>query len=185
MNRIEDERIKFYLEHEVRIREWAALEVEVRKFVHRFYCSLEGDIAAALRTGRNADQEVELVFNDMGDWPGFALRRQDWPKGDEDPDVRLEWERRKALFSREGHLYCGVRTPSERYRRPFTKERRPAYPRQSSWWPAYAHVDPPRDRFWEGDELTRYREGLVEILFDAWRDLAPLVDEAVRYPVDG
>lgn len=29
MNRIEDEQVKFYLEHEARIREWAALERQV------------------------------------------------------------------------------------------------------------------------------------------------------------
>ena len=52
MNRIEDERIKFYLEHEARIREWAGLEAEVCKFVDRFYRSLKGDLDAALRSGR-------------------------------------------------------------------------------------------------------------------------------------
>ncbi len=34
MNRIEDERIKFYLQHEARIREWAGLEAEAREFVN-------------------------------------------------------------------------------------------------------------------------------------------------------
>ena len=42
MNRIEDEPIKFYLEHEAQIREWAALETEVAKFADRFYRSLKG-----------------------------------------------------------------------------------------------------------------------------------------------
>ena len=43
MNRIEDEPIKFYLEHRARITEWAGLEAEVRKFADRFYGSLKDD----------------------------------------------------------------------------------------------------------------------------------------------
>ena len=182
MNRIEDEPIKFYLEHEAQIREWAALEADVVKFADRFYRSLKGDIDAALRAGRIADEGVESFFREEGDWPGLGFRRQDWPQDSEDPDVRLEWNRRSARFSPGGNLVCGVRTNKERYRRPFTKERRPAYPRQSSWWPAYVHVDPPAGRFWEGDNLKGYRERLVETLLDAWRNLAPLVDEAVGHP---
>ena len=41
MNRIEDEQVKFFLEHQVQIREWAALEAKVSKFVDRFYRSLK------------------------------------------------------------------------------------------------------------------------------------------------
>ena len=41
----EDERIRFYLEHGARIREWARLENEVRNFVDQFYRSLNGDPA--------------------------------------------------------------------------------------------------------------------------------------------
>ncbi len=184
MNRIEDEPVKFYLEHEAQIREWAALEFEVVKFADRFYRSLKGDIDAALRAGRIADEGVESFIHEVGDWPGLGFRRQDWPKGDDDPDVRLEWNCKSTRFSPGGHLVCGVRTNAERYRQPFAKERCPAYPRRSGWWPAYARVDPPVGRFWEGDNLKGYRERLVETLLSAWRDLAPLVDEAVSRSVD-
>ena len=80
---------------------------------------------------------------------------KDWGSGDgigprvgTIPDVRLEWNRNSARFSPGGHLICGVRTNEERYRQPFTKERRPGYPLQGSYWPAYARVDPPVGRFW-------------------------------------
>ena len=49
MNSIENEQIKFYFQHEERIREWANLETEVFEFVDRFYRSLKGDLDAALR----------------------------------------------------------------------------------------------------------------------------------------
>ena len=181
MNRIDDEQIKFYLEHEARISEWAALGAEVSKFVDRFYRSLKGDLDAALGSGRIADRRVE-VFLVGKDWPGLGLRRQDWPKGEGGPDVRLEWSRKTARFSRDDNLVCGVMTPKESYRLPFTKEARPAYPKSSKWYPAYRQVDPPSGRFWEGDNLKQYRDYLVETILTAWKDLAPLVDEAVGHP---
>ena len=182
MNQIEDERIKFYLQHEARIREWAGLEAEVCKFVDRFYRSIKGDLDAALRSGKIADDGVESFFDGIGDWPGLGLRRHDWPKGTEDPEVRLEWRRKSARFSPDENLICGVRTNMERYRQPFTKETCPTYPLHCSWWPAYTNVDPPVGKFWEGDNLKEYRDCLVETILKAWKDLAPLVDKAVGHP---
>lgn len=181
MNRIDDEQIKFYLEHEARIREWAALGNEVSKFVDRFYRSLEGDLGSALGNGMIADRRVEVFLAD-GDWPGLGLRCQDWPEGDDEPDVRLEWSRKSAGFPPGGYLVCGVRTPLKRYRPPFTKEACPDYPRRTSWWPASKNLKPPVGRFWEGDNLKYYRTHLVETILTAWKDLAPLVDVAVANP---
>ena len=183
MNRIEDERIKFYLQHEARIREWAGLEPEARKFVNRFYRSIKGDLDAALRSEKIAADGVESFFDEEDkDYRGVGLRRHDWPKADKDPDVRLEWMRSSARFSRGGYLLCGVRTNDERYRQPFTKERCHNFPLSGPWWPAYTNVDPPGDKFWEGDNLKKYRDYLVETVRKAWDDLAPLVDTAVGYP---
>ena len=102
MNRIEDEPTRFYLEHEALIREWAGLEAGVRKFADRFYRSLEGDLAAALRSGRIADDAVESFFMEYPSYRGLVLRRHDWPKRSEDPDVRLEWKRERVRFSDGG-----------------------------------------------------------------------------------
>ena len=181
MNRIENEQIKFFLEHEERIREWAGLEAEVVKFVDRFYRSLKGDLDVALRSGTIAEDGVQS-FLVGGSWPGVGLRRQGWPKGDDDPDVRLEWSRKSALFPPRGWLLCGVRTNVTSYRSSFVKEDRPAFPRSSLWWPAYRNLDPPKGRFWEGDNLKGYRDYLVETILTAWKDLAPLVDDAVGHP---
>ena len=181
MNRIEDERIKFYLEHEAQIREWVGLEDEVRTFADRFYCSLRDDLDATLRSGKIVDDDVQPFF-DKSDYRGLGLRRHDWPEGNEDPDVRLEWHRKWVVFSDRDHLICGVRTKLERYRQPFANERRPNHPDQNAWWPAFAKVGPPAGRFWEGDNLQEYRDCLVETIVTAWKDLAPLVDEAVGRP---
>lgn len=180
MNRIENEQIKFFFQHEERIREWIGLEAEVIKFVDRFYRSLRGDLDAALANGRIAADDVES-FLVGGDWPGVGLRRRGWPEGDDDPDVRLEWQRKKALFPPHGWLICGVRTNVNDYRVPFTKEARPGFPRQTQYWPAFKDVDPPDGGFWEGNNLEEYRARLVETIFEAWEELAPLVDEGVGH----
>ena len=177
MNRIENERIKFYLEHETRIREWSDLEVEVGEFVDRFYRSLKGDLDEVLKSKGYADDDIKS-FLVGGSWPGLGLRRRGWPTGDEDPSVRLEW-RKQSSFPPHGVLICGVKANRQRYGGPFTAAARPSYPCQSPEWAAYKKVEPPDDRFWEGDNLMDYRSHLVRTIFQAWTDLAPLVDEAV------
>ena len=178
MNRIEDERIKFFFQHEERIREWADLEAEVIKFVDGFYCSLESDLDEAIADGRIADGDVESVLVG-GNWPGVGLRRRDWPEGDGDPVVRLEWSLKSAAFPPRGWLVCGVRTTVNDYKPPFTREACPSFPKRSPHWPAFRDLEPPGDRFWEGDNLREYRDHLLISILKAWVDLAPLVDEAV------
>ncbi len=182
MNRIEDERIKFYLQHEERIREWASLETEVIKLADRFYRSLKGDLDAAVRSGKIGGDGVDSFLDETWPhWPGLVLRRQDWPQGDEGPHVRLQWHTKTSCFPPHGELICGVMSSSKKHRQPFTKEARPAYPLQNSWWPAYKNVEPPEDGFWEGDNLKEYRNHLVATILKAWKDLSPLVDKAVGH----
>ena len=181
MNRIEDERIKFYLEHEAQIREWADLKAEVCEFLDRFYCSLKDDLDAALKSGEIPDDDVESFLHG-GNLPGIGLRRPSWPKSDEGPDVRLEWPRKEAFFPPHGWLVCGVKASAKRYELLFAKEAHPSYPSHDSWWPAYRDVEPLADKFLEGDNLKEYRDHLVETIIKAWKDLAPRVDEAVGHP---
>ncbi len=179
MNTIENEQVKFYFEHEERIREWAKLETEVSKFVDRFYRSLKGDLDAVLTSRRIADNGVES-FRVGGNWPGLCLRRRTWPVGDDGVHVEMEWNRKRG-FPPKGDLACGVVTSVKRYKDLFTKEARPAYPHSSQGWPAYRNLDPPADKFWEGDNLEEYRRYLVETILRAWKDLAPIVDNAVGH----
>ena len=130
------------------------VEEEIRQFTDRFYRSLQGNLDAALESGEIADDDVESFFDIQAKfWPGLGLRRQDWPKGNEDPDVRLEWSLKWTCFSASANVVCGVRTTVERYRQPFTKEMRPGFPKHNHAWPTYKNVDPPDGRFWEGDNL--------------------------------
>ena len=175
MNSIENEQIKFYFEHEARIREWANLETEVFKFVDRFYRSLKGDLDAALRSGRIADDGVESFLHEEG----LGLRRQGWPRGEKRADVRLGWQRKNAGFPPCGWVACGANVRESKVA--FPKEASPAFPHQYLPWVAFKNLDPPVGRFWEGDNLKEYRRYVVETILEAWNDLAPLVDKAVGH----
>ena len=178
MNRIDNEQIKFFFQHEARIREWSNLETEVNKFVDGFYRSLKGDLDAALRSGPNDADGIKSSLVEGTHWASLLLCRRDWH---EKANVRLDWKR-NAGFPPYGQLECGVRIPDKKYSGPFTKEACRHYPkRYSVLYPAYREVEPPDGRFWEGDNLKKYREHLVETVLRAWKDLAPLVDEAVGY----
>ena len=69
MNRIENAQIKFFFEHEARIREWAGLETEVIKFVDGFYRSLRADLDAALRSGTDSRSTAAGMIIE-GSWTG-------------------------------------------------------------------------------------------------------------------
>ncbi len=182
MNRIEDERIRFYLEHQARIREWAALEDEVQRFVHRFYRSLQHDLGATLRDGRISDDDVESFFAES-DWPRVGLRRQSWPQDNEGPGVAMEWSRKKALFPPHGHLCFGVRWRAGFKSWPYDKSDHPGSPKGGGGWPAYRYFrEAPKDKYWKGDNLKDYRKTLVEEILVAWNELAPLVDKAIGDP---
>ena len=176
MNSIENEQIKFYFQHEARIREWANLKTEVFKFVDRFYCSLKDDLDAALRSGRIADDGVESFLHEGR----LGLRRQGWPRREQRVDVRLGWDRKRGFPPLpRGWVACGAF--GNGLEEAFPKEASPAFPHQSLPWVAYKHLDPPADRFWDGDNLKEYRRYVVETILEAWKDLAPLVDKAVGH----
>ena len=178
MNRIANEQIKFFFQHESQIREWANLETEVNKFVDGFYRSLKGDLDAALKSGRITDAGVKSAFVEGKHWSRLVLKRQNWI---EKADVRLEWQCNKS-FPPYGGLDCGVWISDKKYSKPFTKEACRHYPnRYSVSYPAYKGVEPPSGRFWEDDNLKKYGEHLVETILKAWEDLAPLVDKAVGH----
>lgn len=198
MNRIDDERIKFYLEHEDRIKEWAAIKKEVAEFAHRFYVSLRADVDEAIRENPDWKAEsIEEFADENSKWPLVGLRRTTWPygAGEFSPKIVIEWNRPGTGFS--GWLVCGayvgdhVEEPkrfdlcvdSDGRRKvvpsaPVLKE----YPKgPTPCWFRWRSLQSPHPGFWEGDDgLVKYRKQLLDKLLQAWTDLAPLMDEAAK-----
>ncbi len=182
MNRIEDERIRFFFKHEARIREWMRLEAQVHKFVHRFYRSLQRDLDAPLRDGRINDKGVESFYS-RSDYPKVGLRRQEWLGRGKTPSVAMEWHRKKALFPPRGYLCFGVQWTGKVESWPFDRKDHPDFPKKGVYWPAFtSSKQAPKHGFWEGDKLKHYRKTLVKTMLTAWKELAPLVDKAIGDP---
>ncbi len=201
MNRIEDERIKFYLEHEDRIKEWAAIGKDVFEFAHRFYLSLQADVNKAI--SRSPDWEAVSCVRPDDKWPQVGLRRTSWPYSPELPDggsafspkIVIEWHRASTGFS-PGHLVCGVQIgeeveESKRFDlcRDAQGRRKvvPAVPvldkypdGPNAYWFKYRRLERPDPGYWKDDGLAKYRKYLLDQLCKAWSDLAPLMDEAAK-----
>lgn len=180
MIRIEDERIRFYLRHRTRIQEWAKIEESFLDLASRFYLHVGNAIRERVQEsdvlGRD---DLEVIDHEWRSYHGIALRRSSWPSEDADPDVRFEWRRDPDLW--QGQLAaCGVRGWTHREGFP-TERCLPRYPKRNRWWLAYREVEPPTGDFWEGEVLKEYRDQVLEVILEAWRDLAPLVDEALRH----
>lgn len=181
MNRIKSERIKFYLEHEEQIQEWANIKKEANELADKFYRSLQESLRGVLETRRMNDVE-SFVEDDEGakDWPTIGLRRRGWLEEDNAPDVRLQWHKRNTGFGSGEGPYCGVRANQEEYGR-FFESCKESYPKKGSMW-RYREIDV-RDgrpeRYWEADSLSEYRQFLIDELLRAWCDFAPLIDKAV------
>ena len=188
MKRIEDERIRFYLKHRRQIEEWSRVgRDDLPKFAHEFYASLWGDLPHQARArGIDIDKDVKIIGSQNAGDLHIRLRRRNWPETGEDkqdPSVKLRWN--KVSFARE-EVWCGIRAKQgtlgrqaldmARANHPNAKD----YQRSDSYYPMYRYLDPPSGNFWEGDNLEKYGNSVIEALLQAWSDLAPLVDEAVR-----
>lgn len=197
MNCIDDERIKFYLEHEDRIKEWAAIGKDVFEFAHRFYLSLRADVEGAI--SQSPDREaVSCVVRPDEDskWPYVGLRRTTWPYSPDLPDggsafspkIVIEWHRASTGFS-AGDLVCGVHVGdyvAERERfdshvdlaKYSGLDKYPGGPNAS--WFKFRRLERPDPGFWKDDGLAKYRKYLLDQLCKAWIDLAPLMDDAAK-----
>ena len=196
MNRIDDERIKFYLEHEDRIKEWVAIKKEVAEFAHRFYLSLRDDIDKAICQeclSPNWEAESCVRRDENSQWPFVGLRRTTWPykAGEFSPKIVMEWHRTLRFSPR--NPWCGahighVEEPTQfnpcvdsdgRENIPpdvLKKYKKGADP---SWF-RWRYLQPPDPNFWKDDGLVEYRKQLLKQLLEAWTDLAPLMDEAAK-----
>ena len=187
MKRIDDERIRFYLKHRRQIEEWALVMDDLAKFAPEFYASLLDDLCSEVRK-RESNVNIPDRPHEYGDrWQSEAirLRRAPWP---ETVALELGWHRNGTGYSRvdfsndQQGVWCGL-WASEPYFEQLSSRRQevPEYPKSwssdGSGHPMYKVIDPPPDNFWEGDNLEKYGNFVIQEVLKAWRDLAPLVDE--------
>ncbi len=178
MNRVEDERIKFYLKHETQIEEWYAIKKDASAFTTQFYKSL---LYSLERPAAELEGDVESFYSPGEGWPRVGLRRQAWRQHESTPEIAMQWLKRGTTLATEGGLWCGVHL---KYGTSLSLDSKPAgFPKSEAGLPAYAYVEGPRSEYWRGENLKDYRKALIERLLSAWRELSPLVDKAVGHKV--
>lgn len=187
MNRIEDERVLFYLRHQERIDEWAALAKEASESAHQFLCSCQDDIAGLAREfGPDVRSYVSL---EESLHPKIFLYRSAWLLDRESPRtaIGLEWYRPRLSFSgRAKSAYSGVWVDYRGQGGPtlhgamlrafkeagLVKEHR--LETQSDWWPTY-RWEPAQGEYWT--DLAPYRTQLIDSVRFFWKTFEPIVRE--------
>jgi hypothetical protein len=185
MDRIDDERIQFYLRHEDQIDEWADVRADARQLAHRFYLSLEDDLAA---TAVELGGDVVARSDDLP-WGRASLFRESWTDGAGSPIVvvALEWRREDTGF-RHGWRVVGVRcerdTAAQRRLRDEIAElavgpaRAGGYRQDKRYWPVQRPVSGAGgNSYWT--DLGPLRQALVDQVVEAFETFAGVIDDAL------
>ncbi|HEY3334674.1 MAG TPA: hypothetical protein VGK16_05490 [Candidatus Limnocylindrales bacterium] len=191
---LDDPRLLFFLEHEVQLRDWAALSSEVFDAVEQTLQRLGLEIAADPRV---AGQDVRVGEQVKGEtFRAPVLYRDAWCRtapGIPDVGIALGWDGKvdpAGLWKGASLPYVGVRTAHQtdagtaieaafraRYKAdPAVLTRDGATYRKGAYWPVYRHIKSP-DAWWT--DIPAWRLMIAGALVDAWGHWAVLVDDAV------
>jgi hypothetical protein len=182
-NRIEDERVIFYLRHQDLIDTWSAVRKDVIESANAFYMTLAEDLA-----GVASDQgdDVEVWVNG-GTNSRVGLYRRGWLVDGSAPIITcLEWHHQSTFDDGARHVGVflrnwepglqGLREQVEETLRGQREVR--GFPKSNQVWPAYRPAPSPvGDAYWEN--LSDYRTLLLTEIVSAWEAFAEHVEQAV------
>ena len=190
-----DDRLRFFLEHQQQILEWAALAAPVQEAVDGLLRELRVDLTDDPRVGQLDIRVGTHVSGETATGP--VLYRPAWCIDAADvPDVGIAigWDGRvdpAGLSPRTTMPYVGVVTAHqtnpgrsiETRLRATSVARLAEAPkfRVGSHWVVFRPLMPNRD-WWR--DIPAWRKGLVDELFGTWTRWAQLVDDAVSWNDD-
>ena len=191
MNHIDDERVAFYLRHQQRIEEWAALAGDTAKVAHGFMCSLADDLD---QLAKELGSTV-IVAKDMDNpsYPSFLLAVPEWyvtPSMDElRVGVGIVWHRTSGLGFTipEKCAHTGVWANRDLDGGlKLSRELKAAFGdagllrehelKSYVWWPAYRWEIATGD-FWK--DLSPYRKQILDSIRFFWRDFTPIIHQTL------
>lgn len=184
MNRIEDERVLFYLRHQERIDEWAALAKEASEAAHQFLCSCQDDIVGL---AREFGPDVRSFVSLDESYPKIFLYRSAWLLDRDSPRaaIGVAWQRSRLSFSGHGKsAFSGVWVDYRGEGGPklhgamgrafkeagLLKEHK--LETQWNWWPAY-RWEPAQGEYWT--DLSQYRAQIIDSVRFFWKTFEPIV----------
>ncbi len=190
MNRIEDERVRFYLRHQEDIDAWAALARLLHDRAHEFLLSCKSGLD---RLAAELGTDVHCKYCEDTTWPMYRLYQacwiptQVWPHSDWPPiSVGVLWHRRTVMFKGAGSPLAGVwlhgdRRPDEQLIAAFHSrcdKPRDGFGKRDSWGAAVHAVSPPNEDYC--DNLQPFREVIVGSVRAAWRLYAHDIPEILK-----
>ena len=187
MERIEDERLLFFIEHAAQIRQWAALDGEVRDLADRFLTDM---VQRWLEDEPLIDGALHKRSGG-GQWPRYDLYRPSWVR-DQIPlvTVSLEWHSRRVGLDPDSTPVIGSRVGSradetgerrEQLQRALAAHREATGGDSSKHWTAARRV--PADLEDPGN-LHRFETRLVEELTAEWQATAPHIDRLLGHAAE-
>jgi hypothetical protein len=176
IDKIEDEPVRFYLQHRAQIEAWAALKDETSKAAHQAMTTV-GD-----RLAENRPAGTEILTGDDGGFDARLLYRPDWRGDDGRPmaAVGIGWDPAKIDFDAE-FSWIGVwRGRGRAYPDPLVEvlqsslaERAEGLKltRKSADWPLFKNAFGPRGEFW-WDDLRPWLKELEDAVLTVWAGTA-------------
>ena len=186
MNRIEDDRLLFYIEHARQIREWAALGDEVRDAAHEFLTGVHH------RFEQRDDLPVDAIAGSRGldsYFPDISLHLAAWQDETGQPLARvaLSWDKRTVGLDPRTAPYLGVTTNpttkqgkdrSDRLRGALESHRASSGAKATNWWPTHRRIAP---HITDGSiDLQRYKAELTAALYQEWESTKAIVTNALN-----
>ena len=180
MDRIDDDKIVFYFEHQRHIDEWASLPRQAREATSEWLRTVSVDLATAAN-----DLGADLYEKLDDAWPLVGLRHRSWPMSiDGTPRVlvALSWQHNAATFAGQTAPFVGVRTaePNTEGRDDAASVRAAVRVAAGAWlhspyWALYRY-ERATGEYWK--DLRPYREQLLATVSEVWDLAAPLLDGA-------
>jgi len=187
---LDDERLRFFLEHQDQIRIWAALAAEVQDAVGGLLRELRVDLIADPRVDQLG---IRVGSRVSGETPtGPVIYRPTWCKDDEavpDVGIAMGWDGRvdpAGVWPKTNLPYVGVlcshqtnagRAIETRLRMETASrlDEEPKF-RNGSHWVVYRPIKSSKD-WWR--DIAKWRAGLLDELLASWTRWSAVVDEAV------
>jgi hypothetical protein len=178
MNRIEDERVRFYLRHQEEIDAWTALAKLLHDRAHEFLLSCKPGLD---RLAAELGTDVHCTYLEHAKWPSYNLYQASWIPirvwtHPEWPPmaVGIIWHRPTVTFKGAGSPLVGVwlrgdRRPDEQLIAAFHSrcdKPRDGFSKRDAWGAAVHAVSPPNEDYC--DNLQPFRESIVESVRAAW-----------------
>ena len=184
MNRIEDDRVAFYLKHQERIEEWAALAEDSSEIAHDFLCSLADDLnQLVVHLGATVRLDNDSAH---ASWPSYLLALPEWyasSTGDLRAAIALGWHKDSSLcFTIPNRCAVtgvwankdldGGGELSKELKATFMEAGilRERGLSTSVWWPAY-QSQIAKGEFWK--DLLPYRKQILDSIRCVWTDFMP------------